>query len=184
MRYGLLTNEQVNRFHDDGNWILLLTKEWIHFDDVLELYHIDTVLKRFGDFVVTRTMIACLITQYELPHTVLFSRNSKQQWIHHMAEKGWVNIVDFNQAYDYAEKINAKDKNKSSKSMRFKVLKRDSYCCQLCGRKSPEVVLEVDHKIARSKGGPNTMENLWTLCFDCNRGKNIHDLYEGEVHDH
>jgi len=32
-------------------------------------------------------------------------------------------------------------------------------------------VLEVDHIIPRAKGGGNNIENLQTLCFDCNRGK-------------
>lgn len=55
---------------------------------------------------------------------------------------------------------------------RFAILKRDGYRCQLCGRTAKDgVKLEVDHKIPRAKGGPDTPENKWTLCFDCNRGK-------------
>lgn len=55
---------------------------------------------------------------------------------------------------------------------RFIVLKRDNYRCQLCGTTAQDGVrLEIDHKIPRAKGGGNELSNLWTLCWDCNRGK-------------
>lgn len=61
--------------------------------------------------------------------------------------------------------------------LRFAVLRRDSYRCQLCGRDASDgIKLEVDHKIPVAKGGTDDLLNLWTLCFDCNRGKRDHDL--------
>lgn len=57
---------------------------------------------------------------------------------------------------------------------RFEILKRDHYRCQLCGVSAgdgPHVRLEVDHIIAKARGGNNTPENLHTLCEACNRGK-------------
>lgn len=57
-------------------------------------------------------------------------------------------------------------------SLRFKVLKRDNYRCCICGRDASDgVKLEIDHTIPKSKGGTNEIENLKTLCYDCNRGK-------------
>ncbi len=56
-------------------------------------------------------------------------------------------------------------------STRFEVFKRDKFTCQYCGKKPPDVTLEVDHIIATSKGGKTTLGNLKTSCFDCNRGK-------------
>lgn len=58
-----------------------------------------------------------------------------------------------------------------SKRLRFSVFKRDFFCCQYCGRKPPEVKLEVDHIVPLSKGGKDLIDNLATSCFDCNRGK-------------
>ena len=55
--------------------------------------------------------------------------------------------------------------------VRMEVIRRDSSQCVCCGRKPPEVSLEVDHIIPFSKGGSNHISNLQTLCFDCNRGK-------------
>ncbi len=58
--------------------------------------------------------------------------------------------------------------------LRFKVLQRDNYKCCACGR-SPATTqgleLQVDHIIPYSKGGETTMDNLQTLCRDCNLGK-------------
>lgn len=58
-----------------------------------------------------------------------------------------------------------------SKKLRFEIFKRDSFTCQYCGRKAPDVVLEVDHIHPVSKGGKNELMNLVTSCRDCNRGK-------------
>lgn len=58
------------------------------------------------------------------------------------------------------------------KDIRFKVFWRDGFTCQYCGRKPPEVVLEIDHIVPRSKGGTDNIENLVTACRDCNRSKN------------
>jgi hypothetical protein len=61
-----------------------------------------------------------------------------------------------------------------SLSLRFLVLKRDNFRCVACGQ-SPAtaagLVLEVDHIMAWSRGGETVLQNLQTLCFDCNRGK-------------
>lgn len=54
---------------------------------------------------------------------------------------------------------------------RFEVFKRDGFTCQYCVRRTPEVVLEVDHIIPRAEGGSDGTENLLTACWDCNRGK-------------
>ena len=58
-----------------------------------------------------------------------------------------------------------------SKKLRFEVFKRDSFTCQYCGRKAPDVVLEVDHIKPVAEGGKNTLLNLITSCQECNRGK-------------
>lgn len=58
--------------------------------------------------------------------------------------------------------------------MRFKVLKRDNFKCCACGAspaKDPSVELHVDHIIPWSKGGETVLDNLQTLCANCNLGK-------------
>lgn len=58
-----------------------------------------------------------------------------------------------------------------SLKLRFEVFKRDNFTCQYCGRKTPEVILELEHVIPLSKGGTDDFDNLTTSCFECNRGK-------------
>jgi hypothetical protein len=54
---------------------------------------------------------------------------------------------------------------------RFAIFNRDRFTCRYCGRKAPDVQLEVDHITPVSAGGSDEPANLTTACFDCNRGK-------------
>ena len=56
------------------------------------------------------------------------------------------------------------------KSVREAVFKRDNYCCVKCGSTKN---LEVDHKVSLANGGTNHIDNLQTLCRDCNRRKGV-----------
>lgn len=58
--------------------------------------------------------------------------------------------------------------------LRFTILKRDNFSCRKCGRspaKDPNIILHVDHIIPWSKDGETVIENLETLCEQCNLGK-------------
>jgi hypothetical protein len=58
--------------------------------------------------------------------------------------------------------------------LRFRILKRDNFCCRVCGASpalTPGLELHVDHIIAWSVGGETVEENLQTLCEACNLGK-------------
>lgn len=58
-----------------------------------------------------------------------------------------------------------------SKSTRFEILQRDNHTCQYCGRKAPDVELQIDHLVPVARGGTDDFENLVTSCADCNSGK-------------
>ena len=47
---------------------------------------------------------------------------------------------------------------------RQKVLARDGHRCVRCGS---EEQLEVHHRVAAADGGPTSLGNCVTLCFDC-----------------
>lgn len=74
--------------------------------------------------------------------------------------------------YDYLCKICTPIKNKKSRwRLRFELLKNADFTCYYCGRKPPEVSLEIDHKFPKSKGGKNIKDNYQVLCKECNLGK-------------
>ena len=55
-----------------------------------------------------------------------------------------------------------------SSSKRLKVFERDGWRCRLCRAQSN---LVIDHIFPVSKGGGNQIENLQTLCMNCNELK-------------
>ena len=58
------------------------------------------------------------------------------------------------------------------RGLRFKILERDNFTCQLCGAgRTQGALLQVDHIVARVDGGEDEDENLRTLCLTCNLGK-------------
>lgn len=70
---------------------------------------------------------------------------------------------------DYKARIDAR---KVSLKIRFLIMQRDNFRCQLCGITVQDGArMEIDHKHPVALGGTDTESNLWTLCFECNRGK-------------
>lgn len=59
-----------------------------------------------------------------------------------------------------------------TKTIRFQILNRDGNKCVVCGRDTvDEVKLHVDHIHPVAEGGTDNLDNLQTLCNDCNSGK-------------
>ena len=64
------------------------------------------------------------------------------------------------------------ERSKMTDSLRYDILKRDGFRCQICGSTAQDgVKLHVDHIIPVSKGGKTIPSNLRTLCDRCNLGK-------------
>lgn len=59
-----------------------------------------------------------------------------------------------------------------TQALRHRIMVRDNYTCQMCGKYMPdEVGLHVDHIIPVSKGGKTVESNLQVLCSKCNLSK-------------
>lgn len=60
----------------------------------------------------------------------------------------------------------------------YQVLMKDNWTCCSCKRSAKEhgIVLHVDHKLPRSLGGKDELQNLQTLCLKCNLGKSNKDM--------
>lgn len=100
--------------------------------------------------------------------------------------KTWTNALQFFVSYinngepEFLD-VNGQTKKETHKTsrdinlrLRFIVMQRDNFKCCSCGR-SPSTTsgleLQVDHIIPWSKGGETVLDNLQTLCSDCNLGK-------------
>ena len=65
-----------------------------------------------------------------------------------------------------------------SNRLRAEVLSRNNHQCQMCGHGAGDnypdtgqrVTLQVDHIVQRQEDGPDSRENLRTLCARCNEG--------------
>jgi 5-methylcytosine-specific restriction enzyme A len=102
--------------------------------------------------------------------------------------RGWLRdrINEANPKPPKLTKVNKISKSRSTEeekpsryiplSVRVDILNRDNYKCVFCGRNADRVTLEIDHIIPFSQGGSNKIDNLQTLCFDCNRGKGAREL--------
>ena len=68
--------------------------------------------------------------------------------------------------------IENKTKRNIPLGMRYKVFKKDNFKCVACGKNANDgAKLHVDHKIPFSLGGLTELNNLQTLCSECNLSK-------------
>ncbi|NTU50122.1 MAG: HNH endonuclease [Desulfobulbaceae bacterium] len=62
-----------------------------------------------------------------------------------------------------------------SRGDREKVYERDKWHCLMCGidvsRQQQVTMAQCDHKVPAERGGPTKIENLQTLCVQCNLKK-------------
>lgn len=62
-----------------------------------------------------------------------------------------------------------------SGTLRYDVLKRSAFHCELCGVSADVRALEVDHIQPRNHGGSDDPSNLQALCYSCNAMKRDRD---------
>jgi diadenosine tetraphosphate (Ap4A) HIT family hydrolase len=77
-----------------------------------------------------------------------------------------------------------------SGSLRYEILKKSAFHCELCGISADQKALEVDHIVPRNKGGTDEPHNLQALCYSCNAMKrdkddtNLRAIRESYGHKH
>jgi 5-methylcytosine-specific restriction endonuclease McrA len=65
-----------------------------------------------------------------------------------------------------------------------RILERDRWACMECGRRPPDVALEVGHLISKAQGQfigmtageLNSDENLYAVCQECNAGRSTRSI--------
>jgi ATP adenylyltransferase len=75
-----------------------------------------------------------------------------------------------------------------SGTLKYEVLKRAKFRCELCGVSAEQKALEVDHIVPRNQGGADDETNLQALCYSCNATKRDRDDTDfrgiSELYDH
>lgn len=111
-------------------------------------------------------------TYYQSPAGRNYYEDSKTYSFNQIIEhfKYVQQVISFKNSKEYQRQL-------LTQSLRYDILKRDNFTCQICGRsKKDGVKLHVDHIIPVSRGGKTEPDNLRTLCQDCNLGKS--DKYD------
>lgn len=89
--------------------------------------------------------------------------------------------------------VPGRHRTKIKKRTRLKVYERDGYKCVKCGGEYPVITgvsrvsrsvhgnhLTLNHKVPWSLGGGNALDNLETMCYDCNNGESM-DIQTAKV---
>lgn len=69
-----------------------------------------------------------------------------------------------------------------SGSIRYEVLLRAKFRCELCGISAEEKALEVDHIVPKNMCGEDSINNYQALCYSCNSAKSDKD--DTDVREH
>jgi diadenosine tetraphosphate (Ap4A) HIT family hydrolase/5-methylcytosine-specific restriction endonuclease McrA len=98
------------------------------------------------------TEIAHLVELCEKKLTEYEAKRGEQIWHHRKLSSGYI-----------------------SGTLRFDVLKKAQFHCELCGISADIRALEVDHIVPRNLGGTDDPNNLQALCYSCNSMKRDRD---------
>ena len=121
-------------------------------------YSLNTYKRRFGGWRnALKAFLDYINEEYVFAEKPPKSNNNKTQYIKEIKTK--------------SHHLTSRDPNLR---LKFLVMKRDNFKCCMCGRSpatTPGLELHIDHIIPWSKGGETVIDNLHTLCSDCNLGK-------------
>ena len=121
-------------------------------------------INRFGSVTHVDDMRWAYLRDY-------INRSELESQVNYMAELSQYDLM----SPEWRKKKRPKgyaERKKMSPKLRYEVLRRDGFRCVLCGKTVDDgIKLEVDHIKPVSKGGLTVLENLRTLCDECNGGK-------------
>jgi ATP adenylyltransferase len=124
----------------------VLTKNRQITDRVGDAYH----LKGFES--LTGEQITALSNLCEVKIETYVTKRGQALWAHRRMSAGYI-----------------------SGTLRYEVLKRAKFRCELCGASASEKALEADHIVPRIHGGSDEIHNLQALCYSCNAMKRDRD---------
>jgi len=101
------------------------------------------------------------LTDSEVGQLIDLCHNKVNQFKEHHGDKVWQH--------------RSRNRKAMSGTVRYEVLKRSNYRCELCGINAEDKALEVDHIVPKSLGGKDDLTNYQALCYTCNASKGNRD---------
>lgn len=145
-------------------------RRWKEFEEKRNL--IGSVYYAMFDFRFVKTQTRYRQYRYQrTPYKV-----TTTQHVEHLSMGDIRRIIKELEAINFeatTEKYYSKNQRRlMTKELRHKIMVRDNYTCQKCGKYMPdEVGLHIDHIIPVKKGGKTVESNLQVLCDKCNLRK-------------
>lgn len=121
------------------------------------------------------------VEEFKLDNYYFYDEEVINSELNHKSKDEILNEVreftDYKQQYEESEKRTKRRKESKAQKQRIAIL--ENHTCQVCGFKEGYFntknkkmwIIEVDHIIEKSKGGGETVDNLWVLCPNCHAKK-------------
>lgn len=142
------------------------------------LSHDESQIEYYTD--ITNTMVGRILRNHGIIRKVLKTKNYKLENYESLTDEQVNNLIRLcqkkldeflerrgNQIFQHRKK----SAGYISGTIRYEVLKRARFRCELCGISADEKALQVDHILPRNKGGSDELYNLQALCYSCNAMK-------------
>jgi hypothetical protein len=154
------TKQQLNKVVSEEDLFENLEEVWVKLGRQPTLQMIQTSISRYGPNPYKR----CFGSWRKALEKFVAYANKEE----HISSEAGIKSL----------KIEPTTKHKTARipnwRLRFLVMRRDDFKCKLCGT-SPAIksgtILHIDHIKAWTNGGETVIENLQTLCDQCNIGK-------------
>ncbi|OIQ81539.1 AP-4-A phosphorylase [mine drainage metagenome] len=149
-----------------------IAKAILEYDQSQLEYYIKIVHNMVGRVLRRHGVVEKNGLSYQLPDFESISLSERGDLIHRCREK----LADY--ILKRGERIWKHRKLSDgyiSGTLRYEVLKRAQFHCELCGIPADERALEVDHIVPRNHGGTDDLHNFQALCYSCNSMKRDRD---------
>ncbi|HEY5124744.1 MAG TPA: HIT domain-containing protein [Ignavibacteria bacterium] len=149
-----------------------IAEEILRFDPSQIEYYEKIVNNMVGKVLRNHKIVTKLKSEYILEGCEIFADNEIISLIDICNQKLTTYI---NKRGEILWQHRRRNRNLISGSIRFEVLKRAKFRCELCGISAEEKALEVDHIVPKNLGGLDSINNYQALCYTCNAMKRDKD---------
>lgn len=145
-----------------------IAKRILEYDQSQVEYYENITNNMVGRVLRSHNIVSRNKDNYELVEYSNLSEDEKKETIDFCNKK----IDEFiRKRGEYIWEHRRKNRRPVPGSIRYEVLKRAKFLCELCGISAVEKALEVDHITPKNLGGVDSINNYQALCYTCNAQK-------------